>query len=196
MPRSRPRGRFCAGAPGDRAHHRSRARRHPARHDDRLRRLATPPPTARSARWPSASAPARSSTCWPPRRLPQPQAEVDADPLHRRARPRGHGQGPHPRHDRPDGHGRRRGPRGGVRRRRRSQGFSMEQPDDDVQHDHRGRRPGGHDRPRRHDLRVGPRPSAAPRRDFDAALACWRHAAPPTRARASTARSPSTPRRP
>ena len=37
--------------------------RHPARHDDRLRRLATPPRTARSARSPSASARARSSTC-------------------------------------------------------------------------------------------------------------------------------------
>ena len=39
-----------------------------AGHHRRLRRLATPPPTARSARWRSASAPARSSTCWPPRR--------------------------------------------------------------------------------------------------------------------------------
>ena len=41
---------------------------HPARHDDRLRRLATPRRTARSARSRSASAPARSSTCSRPRR--------------------------------------------------------------------------------------------------------------------------------
>ena len=54
--------------PGHRPRDRARAGPHAAGHDDRVRRLATPPPTARSARWPSASAPARSSTCWPPRR--------------------------------------------------------------------------------------------------------------------------------
>ena len=51
-----------------------RARRRPAAgpdhagHHRRLRRLATPRRTARSARWPSASARARSSTSWRPRR--------------------------------------------------------------------------------------------------------------------------------
>ncbi len=45
---------------------------HPARHDDRLRRLAHLAPTARSARSRSASAPPRSSTCSPPRRCRRP----------------------------------------------------------------------------------------------------------------------------
>ena len=49
-------------------------------HDDRLRRLATPPPTARSARWPSASARARSSTCSPPRRWRSPSRSRCASP--------------------------------------------------------------------------------------------------------------------
>ena len=40
----------------------------PARHDHRLRRLAIPPRMARWARWRSASAPPRSSTCWRRRR--------------------------------------------------------------------------------------------------------------------------------
>ena len=53
---------------GHRARRRPAARPDPAGHDRRLRRLATPPRTARSARSPSASAPARSSTCSPPRR--------------------------------------------------------------------------------------------------------------------------------
>ena len=52
---------------GHRARRRPAARAHPAGHDDRLRRLATPRRTARSARWRSASAPPRSSTCSPPR---------------------------------------------------------------------------------------------------------------------------------
>ena len=40
----------------------------PAGHDHRLRRLATPPPTARSGRWRSGSGPARSRWSWRPRR--------------------------------------------------------------------------------------------------------------------------------
>ena len=54
--------------PGHRARDRAGARADPAGHDDRVRRLATPRRTARSARSPSASAPPRSSTCSPPRR--------------------------------------------------------------------------------------------------------------------------------
>ena len=53
---------------GHRAHHRPAARAHPARHDDRVRRLAHLARTAPSARSRSASAPARSSTCSRPRR--------------------------------------------------------------------------------------------------------------------------------
>ena len=57
---------------GHRARRRPAARPDPARHDDRLRRLAHLAPTAPSARWRSASAPARSSTCSPPRRCRRP----------------------------------------------------------------------------------------------------------------------------
>ncbi len=54
--------------------------------------------------------------------LQQRKPQVDAHPLLGRARPRRHGQGPDPRHDRPDRRGRRRRPRDRVRRRRRSSG--------------------------------------------------------------------------
>ena len=54
--------------------------------------------------------------------LAQRKPEVDADPLHGRARLRRHRQGPDPRHDRPDGHRRRRRPRRRVRRPGRSRG--------------------------------------------------------------------------
>ena len=63
VPDGRPR-------PGHRPRHRPRAGPDPAGHDHRLRRQPHLAPTARSARWPSASAPARSSTCWPPRPSP------------------------------------------------------------------------------------------------------------------------------
>ena len=52
---------------GHRARRRPAAGPHPAGHDRSSAATATPPPTARSARWRSASAPPRSSTCWPPR---------------------------------------------------------------------------------------------------------------------------------
>ena len=78
-PRSRRCARNCAEfgvrlhplgrrRPGHRARRRPAARADPAGHDRGLRRLATPRRTARSARWRSGSARARSSTCWPPRR--------------------------------------------------------------------------------------------------------------------------------
>ena len=49
--------------PGHRPRDRAGARAHPAGHDDRLRRR-TRRPTARSARWRSASARPRSRWCW------------------------------------------------------------------------------------------------------------------------------------
>ena len=49
-------------------HHRPRAGLHAARHHASSAATATPRPTARSARSPTASAPRRSSTCSPPRR--------------------------------------------------------------------------------------------------------------------------------
>ena len=48
--------------------------------------------------------------------LAQPKPTLDAHQLQRAARPRRHRQGPDPRHDRPDGHQRRRRPRRRVRR--------------------------------------------------------------------------------
>ena len=78
------------------------------------------------------------------------------DPLRGRPRLRRHGQGPDPRHDRPDGRRRRRRPRRRVRRARR-RGAHDGGPDDRLQHDDRGRRPRGHGRARRDDLRLGRR---------------------------------------
>ena len=125
--------------------------------------------------------------------LAQPKPKSMRDQLHRRARPRRHRQGPDPRHDRPDGHRRRRRPRGRVRRRGRSRALDGG-PDDDLQHDDRGRRPRGHDRPRRHDVRVGRGPPAARRRTSTRRSPTGASCAPTT-ARRSTARSPSTPPR-
>ena len=73
---------------------------------------------------------------------PRPAAspKVDARPLRGRARLRRHGQGPDPRHDRPDGRRRRRRPRRRVRRPG-DRGALDGGPDDDLQHDDRGRRP-------------------------------------------------------
>ena len=91
------------------------------------------------------------------------QAAVDAHPLRRRARLRRDGQGPDPRHDRPDGRRRRGGPRGRIRRAG-GRGAVHGGPHDDLQHDDRGRRARGHGRARRHDVRVGPGPAGRPSR--------------------------------
>ena len=99
------------------------------------------------------------------------QAEVDAHPLRGRARLRRHRQGPHPRHDRPDGRRRRGRPRRRVRRPGR-RGPLDGGPHDDLQHDDRGRRPRGDDRPRRHDLRVGRGPPGARRPSSTSGATC------------------------
>ena len=57
---------------GHRARDRARAGSHATGHDDRVRRQPHRRPTARSARWRSASARARSSTCSPPRPCRRP----------------------------------------------------------------------------------------------------------------------------
>ena len=108
---------FLRQAPGHRPRHRAGAGRHAAGHDRRLRRLATPARTAPSARWRTASAPARSSTCWPrrrcwPRRPKNMLVKVDGTAAARRDR-QGHRAGHH-RHDR---HRRRHRLRHRVRRR-------------------------------------------------------------------------------
>ena len=170
-----PAGRRRAG---HRARHRPAARSDPAGHDDRLRRLAHLAPTARSARSPSASAPARSSTCWPPRRcrsrpLKTMAVTVDGDAAARR-----HRQGPDPRPHRPDRH----------RRRRRATSSSTAAgdpgavhggPDDRLQHVHRGGRARRHDRAGRDDVRLPQGRPHAPhgRRLGRGASTHWRDAA-------------------
>ena len=134
---------------------------HAAGHDDRVRRLATRRPTARSARSRSASAPARSSTCSPPRRCRRarprtmavtvdgrPAAGVTAKDIILAIIGRiGTGGGIGSRHRVP-----RLGHRGALDGR----------PHDGLQHDHRGRRAGRAGRSRRHDVRLprGPAPRA------------------------------------
>ena len=208
--------------PGDRPHHRARARRHPAGHDDRLRRLAhRHPRRVRRARVRDRHERGRA-------RPGHADARRSRKPKSMRinyAGALGHGvtaEGPDPRHDRPDGHQRRRRPRRRVRRRR-DRGALDGGPDDDLQHDDRGRRPRRHDRAGRHDVRVGrgprrarPRTSTRPSRtgasctpttarrfdreiDVDAARAARRSspgARRPARSSASATRCPSRAPRP
>ena len=93
--------------------------RHPARHDDRLRRLAhRHPRRVRRAGVRDRDERGRARAGDP---VPGPvEAALDADPLRGRARLRRHRQGPDPGHDRPDGRRRRGRPRRRVRRARRS----------------------------------------------------------------------------
>ena len=84
------------------------------------------------------------------------QAEDDADQLLRRARLRCHRQGPDPGDDRPARRRRHAGIRGRVRGRGDPRSVHGE-PDDDLQHDDRGRRPRRDGRSRRDDIRVRPR---------------------------------------
>ena len=84
-----------------------------------------------------------------------------------------HAQGPDPGDDRPPRHRRHGRPRGRVRRAG-DRGALDGGPDDDLQHDDRGRRPGRDDRPRRDHLRVGRAAAPAAPADFDAAVERWR----------------------
>ena len=148
--------------PGHRPHHRAGAGRHPAGHDDRLRRLAHGHARrVRRAGVRDRDLRGRARARHPDAR--PAEAEVDADQLRRRARPRRHRQGPDPGHDRPDGHQRRRRPRRRVRRRGH-RGDVDGRADDDLQHDDRGRRPRGHDRARPDHLRLGRKAARARRR--------------------------------
>ena len=74
-----------------------------------------------------------------------------------------HPQGPDPGHDRPHRHRRHDRLRHRVHRAG-DRGAVDGGPDDDLQHDDRGRRPRRHDRSRREDRRVGPWPPRRPRR--------------------------------
>ena len=185
VPAGRPRA-------GHRARRRPAARPHPARDDRRLRRLAHLDPRRVRLRSPSASAPARSSTCSPPRPCRSSRSRRWRSRSTATLRAGRHRQGPDPRGDRRDRHRRRPGLRHRVPRRGDPRAVDGG-PDDHLQHVHRGRRPGRHDRAGRDDLRLPRGPAARtagrrlgrPRSRPGASCA-------PTTTRSSTARSSST----
>ena len=138
--------------PGHRPRHRARAGPHAAGHDDRVRRQPHVAPTARSARWRSASARARSSTCSPRRRCRRPGRSRWRSPSTASC-PRGRPPRTSSWRHRAHRHGRRHRPRHrvpGLGHPRALDG----RPDDGVQHVDRGRRQGRPHRSRRHDLRL------------------------------------------
>jgi 3-isopropylmalate/(R)-2-methylmalate dehydratase large subunit len=106
--------------------------------------------------------------------LPRPAAEVDADPLRRRAAVRRHTEGRHPRHDRPHRGRRRRRARPRVRGRpdpRALDGGAAH----DLQHVDRGRRTRGDDRPDETTFAyLEGRPGAPKGADWEQALDRWR----------------------
>ena len=179
-------------APGDRPRDRPRAGRHPAGDDDRVRRQPhLDARRLRRARVRDRHLGGRARARDP---VPGPEAaQGDADPLRGRAGARSHRQGPDPGDDRPP---RRRGD-GRARRRVRGagdRGALDGEPDDDLQHDDRGRRARRDDRSRRDDLCLhggAPRARARTSAMRSSAGASF----PPTTGRASTPRSRSTPRR-
>ena len=140
------------GAPGDRPRDRAGAGRDPAGNDDRLRRLAHG--DARRVRRAGLRHRHERGGARPRDAVPRaaPPAR-DAHPLRGRGRFRRHRKGPDPRDDRPDGRRRRRRP---CRRVRGAGDLGALDggADDALQHDDRGRRPGGHGRSRRGHLRV------------------------------------------
>ena len=144
----------------------------PARHHDRLRRLAHL--HARGARRAGDAdrhvrGRARARDAVPA----AGQAEDDAHHLRGRAGLRRDGEGPDPRDDRPDQRRRRDRPRGRVRRRA-DRGAVGRGAHDDLQHVDRGRRARRHDRSRRHDLRVPGGTARRARRTIAATVERWR----------------------
>ena len=180
--RATPRSSASATAPdgrrraGHRARHRPAARPHAAGHDDRLRRLATPRRTARSARSPSASAPARSSTCSPPRRCRQAVRRRWPSPSTARCPPASPPRTSSSRIIAQHRHRRRSGLRHRVPRRGDPRAVDGG-PDDGLQHVDRGRAP----RPgmiapdeTTFDYLRGPRRTHRRATQWDAAVAYWR----------------------
>ena len=190
----RPALRHAQPPPGHRARDRPGAGPHAAGHDDRLRRLAHLHARRASARWRSASARARSSTCWPRRRLLQTQAAARCGSPTRASSGFGVtakdlilgtiGQ---------IGAAGRRRPRDRVRRRA-DRGALDGGPHDDLQHVDRGRRraPGmiAPDDTTFEYVEGRPARRATSRPRSSAGARC-----PPTTARRSTPRSWSTPAR-
>ena len=142
---------------GHRARDRPRAGPHAARHDDLLRRLATPRRTARSARSRSASARRRCATCSPRQCLAMEQAQGAPDRGDRQAAPGRLREGRDPLHHQPARRARRRRLRLRVRRRG-LRPLLDGGAHDRLQHVDRGRRALRLREPRRDDLRVPARP--------------------------------------
>ena len=178
--------------PGDRPRHRPAAGPDPARHDDRLRRLAhRDPRRVRGARVRDRDERGRDGPR-DPDAAPAP-AEDLRGPRRRPPRARRQRQGHHPRPDRPDRDRRRDRPRLRVPRRRDPRADDGTA-DDDLQHEHRGRRAGRPDRPGRHDVRVRPRPAPCPAgRRLGRGRRALADAADRRRRDATTGRSRSTP---
>ena len=133
-----------------------------ARHDRSSAATATPRPTARSARWPSASAPARSSTCSPPRRCRSSRPKTMAVTVEGDLPPGVTAKDVILADHRRDRHRRRHRLRHRVPRLGHP-GAVDGGPHDGVQHVDRGRRQGRHDRPRRDDVRLPRGPRRTPR---------------------------------
>ena len=186
-----PDGRCRAG---HRAHHRTATRSDAARHDGRLRRQ----PHLHARRVRRARDGHRHIGGRACARHADTAAAAVQDDGGQRRRPTacgGQRQGHHPGGDREDRHRRRAGPRHRIPRQRHRIAVDG-RPDDGLQHEHRGRRAGGHGRSRRDHLRIPARPSARPDRARTGTRRSRRGTScAPTPAPNSTPRCTSTPRR-
>ena len=145
--------------PGHRARHRAGAGPDAAGHDRSSAATATPARTARSARWRSASAPAKWRTCWRRSACCRASRKTLAVPVEGKLQPGRHRQGHHPGRDRAHRHRRRHRPRHRVPRLGDPRAVDG-RAHDRLQHVDRGGRARGHDRARRHDVRVPGGPAA------------------------------------
>ena len=118
---------------------------------------ATPPPTARWARSPSASAARRWRMCWPPRRLWQRKPKTMRITVDGTLGRRRDGQGRDPGHHRADRRRRRDRPCHRICRQRHPRPLHG-RPPHPLQHVDRGRRPRRHGGAGRHHLRLSARP--------------------------------------
>ena len=184
LPLSRP-------PPGHRPRDRTRAGRHAARHDRRVRRLAHE--HARRLRLPRLRHRHLGSRARARHPVPDgAQDEEHAGERRRTARARRDGQGRRARRDRPHRHGRRHRPRDRVRRVGDSRPVDG-RADDRLQHGDRSRRARRHDRGRRHhDPIPEGTPDGAHRCGLDQRRRAVARRCVPTRTRVSTPPCAST----
>ena len=143
---------------GHRARHRPGAGADPAGHDRSSAATATPPRTARSARWHSASAPARWSTSWRPSACSRPSPKTFEVRVDGRLKPGVTAKDIILALIAKIGIGGGTGSRLRVHRRGHPRPLDG-RAHDRLQHEHRGRRAGRADRARRHHVRVPGRPA-------------------------------------